>query len=89
VVAGGEVTSDLEHVKKVLPELRYELGSTIADDIIRKAMMPTYFTHDNFCGVFTRDFLNTWQEMSHLGISIYDGKDCIEPLRDRKICNEI
>ena len=29
VVAGREVTSALEHFKKVLPEFRYELGSTV------------------------------------------------------------
>ena len=39
VVAGGDVTSDLEHFKEVLPEFRDELGSTVADDTIGKAMM--------------------------------------------------
>ena len=71
MVAGGEVTSDLDHFKKVLPEFGDELGSTVADDIIGKAMMPTYFTHDNFGGFFTGDYLSKWQEMSHLRISIY------------------
>jgi hypothetical protein len=70
----------------VLLEFRYELGSTIVDDTIRKAMMPTYFMHDDFGGFFTGDFLSTWQEMSHLCISIYYGEDCIEPLRDGKVC---
>ena len=51
VVTRGEVTSDLEHFKEVLLEFRDEMGSTIADDTIGKAMMPTYFTHDNFSGV--------------------------------------
>jgi hypothetical protein len=82
VVAGGEVTSDLEHVKKVFPKFRYELRSMIADDTIRKAMMPTYFMHDNFGGFFTGDLLSTRQEMSHLYISNYYSEDCIEPLRD-------
>ena len=72
MVVGGEVTCDLEHFKEVLPEFQDELGSTVADDTIGKAMMPTYFTHDNFSGFFTRDFLSTWQEMSHLRISIHD-----------------
>ena len=71
VVAGGKVTSDIKHFKEVLPELRDELGSTVADDTIGKAMMPTYFMHDNFGGFFTRDFLSTWQEMSPLRISMY------------------
>ena len=56
----------MKHFKKVLPEFRYELGSTVADDTIAKAMMSTYFTHDNFNGFFTRDFLSTGQEMSPL-----------------------
>ena len=34
MVAEGEVTSDLEHFKEVLPEFRDELGSTVADDTI-------------------------------------------------------
>ena len=72
VVAKGEVTSDLEHFKKVLPEFRYELGPTVVDNTIGKAMMPTYFPHDNFSGFFTGDFLSTWQEVSHLRISIHD-----------------
>ena len=72
MVAGGEVTSDFEHFKKVLPEFRYELGSTVADDTIGKTMMPTYFTHDNFNDFFTGDLLSTWQEMSHLRILIDD-----------------
>ena len=71
LVAGEEVTSDLEHFKKVLPEFRYELGSTVDDDTIGKAIMPTYFTHDSFGGFFTRYLLSTWQEMGHLRISIY------------------
>ena len=60
MVAGGEVTSD--------PEFRYELGSMVADDTIRKAMMPTYFTHDNFSSFLTGDLLSTWQEVSNLRI---------------------
>jgi hypothetical protein len=89
VVAGGEVTSDLEDVKKVLLEFQYELGSTIADDTIKKAMMSTYFTHDNFGGFFIGDFLSICQEMSYLCILVYHGEDRIEPLKDGQICDEI
>ena len=71
VVAGGEVTSDLEHFKEVLLEVRDDLGSTVADYTIKKAMMPTYFMHDSFNGFFIGDFLSTWQKMGHLRISIY------------------
>ena len=59
MVARGEVTSDLENFKKVLLEFRDELGSTVANDTIEKAMMPTYFTHDSFGSFFTGDFLST------------------------------
>ena len=71
VVAGGEVTSDLEHFKEVLLEVRDDLGSTVADYTIKKAMMPTYFMHDSFGGFFTGHFLSTRQEMGHLRISIH------------------
>ena len=57
MVAGGEVTSDLEHFKKVLPEFRDKLGSTVIDDTIGKSMMPTYFRHDSFGGFFTGNVL--------------------------------
>ena len=59
VVARGEVTSDFEHFKEVLSEFRDKLGSTVANDTIGKAMMPTNFTHDSFDGFFTGDFLST------------------------------
>ena len=71
MVAEGEVTSELEHFKHVLPELRYELGSAVTDDTIGKTMMPKYFTHNNSCGFFTSDFFSTGHEMCHLSISIY------------------
>ena len=71
MVVGGEVTCDLEHFKEVLPEFQDELGSMVADDTIRKATMPTYFTHDSFGSFFTGDFLSTGQEMGHLRISIH------------------
>ena len=62
MIAEGKVPSDLEEFKEVLPEFRDKLRSTVVDDTIGKAMMPTYFTHDSFGGFFIGDFLSTWQE---------------------------
>ena len=64
-------TSDLEHFEEVLPKFRDELRFMVADDTIGETMLLKNLTHDSFGGFFTSDFLSTWQEMSHLHISIY------------------
>ena len=46
MVAGGEVTRDLENLKEVLPKFGDKLRSSVTDDIVWEAMMPKYLTHD-------------------------------------------
>ena len=55
MVAGGEVAGDLEHFEEMLPKSRYELRSTITDDVVGKTMVPKYFTHTDTCSVFTNN----------------------------------
>ena len=55
MVARGEVASYLEYFEEVLLEVRDDLGSTVADYTIKKAMMPTYFMHDSFGDFLTGD----------------------------------
>ena len=72
MVAGGEVTRDLEHLEEMLPKFGDELRSSVTDDIVWEAMMPKYLTHDKGGGFLTSDGLSTWHKMCHLSISIND-----------------
>ena len=59
MVAGGEVTRDLEHLEEMLPKFGDELRSPVIDDNVREVMMPKYLTHDKGSGLLASDGLST------------------------------
>ena len=73
MVAGGEVTRDLENLEEMLPKFGDKLRSSVTDDTIWEAMMPKYLTHNKGSGFFIGDGLSTRHKMCHLSISINNG----------------
>ena len=73
MVAGGEVTRDLEHFEEMLPKFGDELWSSVTDDNVWEAMMSKYLTHDKGGGLLASDGLRTRHKMCHLSISVDDG----------------
>ena len=73
MVAGGEVTRDLEHLEEMLPKFGDELRSSVTIDTVWEAMMPKYLTHDKGGSFLTSDGLSKRHKMCHLSISINNG----------------
>ena len=57
MVAGGEVTRDLEHLEEMLPKFGDKFRSLVTNDTVWEAMMPKYLTHDKGDGFLTSDGL--------------------------------
>lgn len=59
-------------LREFLPENGGEERPSVADDVVRHAMMLEDVVDEKVCEVLCSARLPCWDEMTHLGIPVYD-----------------
>ena len=89
VESGGFVTVDIAKFKKIHGELGSELGISVHDNVIQKAVILEYMLQIQAGSLFGIDLSRGGTEVRYLGELIHTNKDGIAISRPQKLNDEV